>query len=363
MTGHSPLIMKNGEIELLRFVFAIIVFLSHVSVLPHGGVAVDFFFILTGCLTMSTIVKKSNSGHPPLSCFDFIRHKISIFYVEAVVAAFLSIMVYILAHSSPDILHKSIITLTNNILLIKMTGILPYPSDYNGATWFLSSMIIGLLIVYPLLSHYGTHPLLLSLGIGISGYLCTAHTRLTGVYDWICFTYEGNLRAIGGLLLGAFAYSSAMKLRAYSLPRIIRTCLSFFLMASLMGVIFISYLPHTKFHGYSLCANFAIVTLAFSEQSITHKTFCCKPALILGSLSLPLYLSHRAISICYPALVPSQISNSCKIVLCLILSLFAALAVQRISSSIRMHGSGLINRIKRDNGWGGGSVNIFSASV
>lgn len=343
--------MKNGEVEFLRFFFAIMVFLSHVSVLPYGGIAVDFFFILTGCLTMASIVKRKRIGQTSLSCFEFLKRKIGIFYAEAILAALLSILVYAISNPSSDFYTKAIVTISNNVLLIKMSGILPYPSDFNGATWFLSSLIIGLLVVYPLLCRYGSHPLLLALGIVISGYLCSDHGSLTGVYDWLGFTYEGNLRAIGGLLLGGFAYSSAMKLRAYSLSKIIRTSLPLLLMASLMGVIFISYLPHTEYHGYSLCANFAIVVIAFSGQSVAHKIFCCKAVLILGALSLPFYLSHRAITVCYPSLLSAlQISSSFKIVLCLLLSFLAAFTVQRLSSLIRKYGITLLTELRIVNG-------------
>ena len=62
---------KNGELELLRFLFAIMILFYHTrkicpidsGIFKHGYFGVEFFFILSGALMAKSIYKRRNSEH------------------------------------------------------------------------------------------------------------------------------------------------------------------------------------------------------------------------------------------------------------------------------------------------------------
>lgn len=149
MDIHSSRKDRNHEIEFWRFFFAVVVFLCHMNVLPYGALGVDFFFLLTGILMMGSIQKAIKETKAPRSTFDFVLHKVKAFYPELLLATVFTISValivcFISNTIDTTFLIKAVKTFFNGVVPIKMSGIMGSPGDYNGATWYLSSMIIGI---------------------------------------------------------------------------------------------------------------------------------------------------------------------------------------------------------------------------
>lgn len=145
--------------------------LSHIGLLPHGGVAVDFFFVLTGYLTMAALNKTKALGLPCLSSFSFVFRKIKSFYPELLISIFLTVVVHLLTGEYDEKYYlRPAETIINNVLLLKMSGLCQSPSDLNGSTWFLSSMLLAVFVVYPLLRKFGTNGCLFVLSISICGF-------------------------------------------------------------------------------------------------------------------------------------------------------------------------------------------------
>ena len=320
---------KNQEIELWRFFFAVMVFLSHMSVLPNGALAVDFFFLLTGYLTMNSIFTKRQRGSKDASSSSFIIHKIKSFYPELLVATVISIIVYFIANPiNPHLLYRAIQTLINGIIPLKMTGIGISVSDFNGATWYISSMLLGLIIVYPLLLRYGTHPLLFITGVILCGFLCQYHGALYGVYKWYGITFEGNIRAVGELLLGATAFPVVERLRKLTLTKLGQYFISLIKYTGIGIIIIISAVNNKSLHGVALCCALLALILSFSNLGIDKILFRNKLCANLGALSLPLYLGHRAITVCCNSIVPfSDCPLRIKTLICFGYSLLSAFII------------------------------------
>lgn len=331
-------VMRNPEIELWRFFFAVMVFLSHMNILPNGALAVDFFFLLTGYLTMNSISREKLRGNNVSGTSVFILRKISAFYPELLVATMTAIAIFLLSRPFDfHLIATAVKTLINGIVPLKMTGIAISYGDFNGATWYISSMLIGLIIVYPLLVRFGTHPMLFIAGVMICGFLCQYHGRLNGVYAWYGFTFEGNLRAVGEILIGATAYQAIQSFSQLNLSR-----LGLFFVTSIkyccIGLIgIISVLHHAWLHGFVMSAGLLAIAISFSGQVTDRQLYTNKMCLFLGSLSLPLYLSHRAITVCANQLVPDFVVNIewAKVMMCFIYSLALALVVMGTGKMIR----------------------------
>lgn len=336
--------MRNPEIELWRFFFAVMVFLSHMSVLPNGALAVDCFFLLTGYLTMNSISRARMKGNTVPGTGAFILRKLSTFYPELFVATITTIAIFLLSRPLDfQLIATAAKTMINGILPLKMTGISISYVDFNGATWYISSMLIGLIIVYPLLVRFGTHPILFIAGVIICGFLCQYHGKLNGVYAWYGFTFEGNLRAVGELLIGATAYQAIQSFSQFNLSR-----LGLFFVTSIkyccIGLVgIIAALHQTWLHGFALIAGLLAIAISFSDQVSDRRIYANKICLFLGSLSLPLYLSHRAITVCADQLIPDLVVDIewAKVVICFIYSLVLALVVQGAGKIIRQHSSKL----------------------
>ena len=350
MDIHASRKNRNHEIEFWRFFFAVVVFLFHMNVLPYGALGVDFFFLLTGILMMASIQKAIKETKAPRSTLDFVLHKVKAFYPELLLATVFTISValivcFISNTIDTTFLIKAVKTFFNGVAPIKMTGIMGSPGDYNGATWYLSSMIIGIIITYPLLVRFGNHPLLFITGVFTCGYLCTVHGQLGYVYTHLGITYEGNLRAIGELLLGATCYQAInafQKLNLTYLGSLLTTIVKY---GCILAIIAISMQNHTKWHGVALLLALLALILIFSRHGIDTRLFQNKLCLFLGALSLPLYITHRItttslydlISIRYS---PPLWASTC---ICFGLSLSASLLIMLFAASLRKNSSKIAN--------------------
>lgn len=334
---------RNPEIELWRFFFAVVVFLDHMKVFPHASLAVDFFFLLTGYLTMVSIQKAAKEGCTR-SCFSFIIHKMKSFYPELLVAMVISIAIIWGVHGvDANIFKQSCNTFINGILpFLKMSGLSMSAKDYNSATWYISSMLIGLVLVYPQLVRYGAHAFLLAVGVLICGFLCAYHGSLDRVYTYLGVTYEGNLRAVGELLIGATIYPLAQYLKSMRPTFLCSVLATLLKCCGVACIVYIASLDNTEKHGIALCAAVMVLVLVVSGYGIDKRLYDNKLCLFLGALSLPFYLGHYTITTQMGALLP--VSNApAELVLpvAFVYSLISALLIMWLGTLIRKLGQKL----------------------
>lgn len=314
---------RNSEIEILRFVFAVLVVLSHsaellpegMKVFTHGGLAVEFFFLLSGYLMMASL--RRNAARPA-EVHHFVFRKIKAFWPEMLVAVLLAIGVYRYCGApAVEVVKQSYNTFLSSLLLLKMTGITPDKWDWNGPTWYLSSMVIGMCITYPLLKRRGTHFVLLPIALLLCGFLMKSNGMLANAYEWTGITYAGNLRAVAELIIGAFAWQGAQWLRAQTLGVKLRALLA---LVKWLGVVFVLFLSHVawcSWDGACLVALWCVIVIAFSGHSLDRSLFQNRFCLFLGAFSLPLYLSHRVWTFRLGAVVDISEMNRWEILLLL----------------------------------------------
>ena len=335
---------RDAEIEFLRFVFAVLVVLTHsaellpegMKVFAHGALAVEFFFLLSGYLMMASL--RRNGVHPAdVHCFMF--RKVMAFWPEMLVAVLLAIGVYrYCGASAAEVVKQSFNTFLSSLLLLKMTGITPDKWDWNGPTWYLSSMVIGMCITYPLLKRWGTHVVLLIFALLLCGFLMKYNGVLANAYKWTVISYAGNFRAVAELILGAFAWQGALWLRNRTLGVKVRALLA---LAKWLGVVFVLFISHVAWYtwdGACLVALWCVIVIAFSGQSLDRGLFQNRFCLFLGAFSLPLYLSHRVWTFRLGAIIDLSAMNRWEMLL--LLGVFSV-----ASALVTMYGARLLRCI------------------
>ena len=181
------------------------------------------------------------------------------------------------------------------LLLISETGIIGYKA--NGVTWYLSAMLIAMLIIYPLIRKYkeiffyviGPLIVLFILGIAFQEFkdLRTAHAWVFG------FIFKGMLRAISEITFGAIIYKMSQALRQVEFTIVSKIIFTVIEVLACSGVILYVF-DHrgSKFDWYLVFALAFGVLLASSSVSYTAKIFRGRVFTWLGEYSLSLYLGH-----------------------------------------------------------------------
>ena len=135
--------IRKNNIELLRFVFAVLIVMIHFSVfqntdfttdflkgIKHCNICVEFFFIMAGYFLFQTINLKQDT-------FDFMKHRFfrlaPLIWVYIVLSAIFSAIFHFKFSYDGNILR---LFLLNNLGFAPMTG-----GAFCGVSWFVSCLL------------------------------------------------------------------------------------------------------------------------------------------------------------------------------------------------------------------------------
>lgn len=343
---------RCGEIELWRGLAACLILLLHTHYIPgvhalckEGNIAVEFFFLLSGYLMAASMAKRAltpcAAADMPRETAAFVWHKIKAFWPELLLSCTIGLCFYAVAHhGDPGKVAKTCLeTFGSNVLMLKMTGLTT--NGINGATWYLSAMVIGCTLIYPLLRRFGTTPVLGVLGLLMLGSIYAVGEEKYGfvyVFHWMGITFKGNFRAVSELLIGAtLLYPAAMYLRRMEAARWFSCLLTLVKWLCLVVVVLYATCGSYHYTGYTFAAIFLALLLCFSGLCADSKLYDNRLSLFLGRLSLPLYLSHYFYSTDLHYLLPEGTSSSVKLAVYIACSLTTALVV--------LYGGSLLRRL------------------
>ena len=301
---------RNHEIEFLRFVFASMIVLNHSkNLFPDGGrlflkcsFAVEFFFIVSGYLLMMSVDRANKEGKPSnlgQETITFLKRKISAFYIELAVAYVLGIVFVLFTAAAPlkTVLKRIVLGIPSDLFLLRMGIASP---ALNSPLWYLSSMLLCMLILYPLLRCWpvGSKTILVpAVSVFAIGYLWGNYHSLLTPTQWIGFTYKGNLRAFAELGIGIILYQinqvfTGLRLRKWfqyfltAFKWIGYVCLLVWMTLFSVGSVQLVCLGF-----FAVC-----ILLSFSKQCSDSSLFDNGISLTLGQLSMPLYICHGFLS-------------------------------------------------------------------
>lgn len=350
---------RNGTLEFMRFVFCLTILFFHIgkmllggvslkdgvhfALFPHGAMGVEFFFILTGVFLAHSAEKQSLQSEKKISILPdtlkyFNKKYISVFPQHVVAFAVLfGVMVLIHLNMPNWSAWERLDTAVPSFFLIQMTGIMGVP--LNHIEWYLSAMLIAILIVYPLsrlnfriFSRY-IAPVA---SVGLFIWMCCEYPSLTGVTRPMYigqefFIYKGLIRAVAEITLGTFVYS----LGKYGLApladkigksaRIVLTAVEWIMYIAAVIITLLT-LPYGWEYG-ALAVIFVGVTLSYSGLTYSGELFDNNVSYFLGRITLPVYLSQLAAIYAVNYYLPDD-SDGMKV--------WAALVLTAVSSAVTM---------------------------
>ena len=290
----------NYFIDLLKFIFSVIIVFYHSWIFTgeygagffnHGYLAVDFYFIVTGYLMMQSIAKEKETKEAlGLQTLKFVYKKIASLFPYIL---FSFILGCILIYKS-DILSLSVVTSNNLVSEILQIGVLGLGYPINGATWYLSSMLIVLMCLYPLAKKYKTNYQTLVVPLLLALVLCLVYSSGMVINDpanKVLFGLNGLYKGFIFILLGNISYSIVSWLEKFEFTKcgkILLTICEFILLFLLITTM------HYNLFGTIVVAliTLMLVTLVFSGKSYTKKMFNLPFLKKLGFFGFIMYLNN-----------------------------------------------------------------------
>ncbi len=339
---------RNGKIDFLRFLFAIIVLIHHTryvvgdkkSLFLGGSLAVEFYFLVSGYLMMASIQKlQERTLSLGAETGAFLWKKYKSFCPEIIISYIIAFAVTYISGTTG--FFKLLATSFSDVLLIGMTGL--RIKAVNGAIWYLSSMLLCMAILYPLLRKFGDTALNILIPVGslvLLGWFCGSGDSPRNPTSWIGWTYRGNLRALAELGIGVCLYPIVEKVKKLDFTILGRIMLTIAEYACYAAVILYMYFEKATRMDYFFILLLALgLMISFSQKGIDAVVFSGRFSW-LGRYSFSVYLSHHFYSTTLNDFFP-KLSDKRLLVLYYGLSLGTALVVMVLSDLIRKHGSKL----------------------
>ena len=246
--------------------------------LMHKGyIAVEFFFILSGCFIYKYSISKNSKG-----VLDYTISRIKKFYPPF----FLMIIPTLLLTWDENAFLRTL----NDLFFVSNIGI--FGKGVNDTLWYLSVLVFGGGLIYAMLKHFSKIsisfllPLLVILTYTYIFNVNNGNLEFWGVDG--CF-YKPLIRGIAAMSLGAilccFIKKKENKLNEYH--RILDILLVFSLIT--WGVIVFS---KESYEQYTLICSCIIITTCFIKTSIINRILNQNILTFLGGLSLEMYIIH-----------------------------------------------------------------------
>lgn len=341
---------RNGKIEFLRFLFSVIILVHHSRYLfgdkeclfLGGSFAVEFFFLVSGYLMMATIEKIRARSEASVGLgketMGFLWKKAKSVYPDLLIAWVIALLVISFTKelSGKD---TAILAIDSffEVTLMKMSG-LPAVS-VNGVTWYISSMLICMAVLYPLIrkfpdmmKHVGL-PLIVLLSLG---YLAGELGSPRDPNKWIGFTKKGNIRALGELALGALSYQVVKAFAKVELTRLGKMLITLVEWCAYVALILYMYYEKATTRDYFFIFVMAVaVTLSFSHKGIDAKLFDNAFCSWLGKWSLPLYLGHTYYTSHLNLVLPETVTKNQKWVIYLACTVVTSFVIWGLSIAVK----------------------------
>ncbi len=342
---------RVGEMEFHRFLFSVIIVLHHSrnfvgnesSLFLNGAFAVEFFFILSGFLMMKSIsTMQTNPQNLGTETTRFIKKKYLSLCPDMIISWVIgAVATAVACNYTVEAVGNMVRNGIWEIGLLRMTGI--RMSSINGATWYLSSMLLCTAILYPLLRKYKTTAKLLVIPIitlFIFGYFAVQTNSIRLPFGWAGFTYRGNLRAFADLGVGVILYQITEVLKAKRLTvfsKVLLTIVKYAGVISLVTYMYVTRKPTIQNDLFQIFVIMLVIGLVFSNQTYGARLFNNGFFAFLGKFSLPLYLSHYYWANILKMCLPTSFDKTIATVIYLMLSVGTAAVVMALSVLIKKY--------------------------
>ncbi len=314
---------RNGTVDILRFIFCIMIVLRHFSdgmpkdskmLVPGGALAVEFFFIVSGYLMTCSAYKRVSNGIPVTIAKDtniFMKRKMGGLLPDLIVASFFSMLCY-----SLTLVPKGFKYILTDIAKRIWSPLMLSAAGFGCITelWYLSAMIIVMLVYYPLLvKAFDSFVRIIAplIAIFTLGFLSKGLGSLLNPSMYVGVLHKGMIRAFGEIALGVAIYPLIQALAKTALTKKAKLLISLANIISVAAALTIMILRSNANFDF-ICLLFITISsvLSFSHQSILADRFDNRFFSWLGKLSLTLYLSHKWIALSMKNVYPVAVRKS-----------------------------------------------------
>ncbi len=307
---------KNGRVELLRFLFAMVILLFHIQkrfadewisvwddnvyFFNHGNIGVEFFFLVSGFLLAAGCYSKREVPTDMMGTETakvMFKKIANIFpYHLFAIMATIAVNAYFLCETAAE-RWEYLIDSWASVFFVQIFG---FESTWvNKLTWYLDVWLVGTLILYYFLrKHYDVFVKIVCplMALFILGYLDHEYQSLGGIDEWTGIFYKAFLRGLAEMELGCSAYSLTRELNRHSFTRAGHVALGLVELACY--IVAFGYSCSGEESKYQFLILFVMclgVILTFSNVNPGHKIFDHQIFTWLGKMSLLIYLNQFAV--------------------------------------------------------------------
>lgn len=315
MSSASASKTRVGSVDVLKFLLALAILLLHAGQtfggdtyhMQMGGVAVEAFFVISGCLMCMSAEKDAQHSERTLGedTASFLWRKVKGLLVPYIVTVVIYLACWfptsgasVYAESGGTGLFTRVLDFVPDVLLVFMAGILQNEALVK-ATWYISAMLIAMLVTYPLVRHFGKNYTLIVaplVALLLMGFIYNnGGGSYKGTTEYLVFLPWGLFRAFIGINLGCVAYELSQRLRSLDVTVFSKVLLT--IAAVLLCVIsfwVMEYGSERSCYSLVLLMPF-LVGILFSQQMAGDALFNNAFCYYLGKASTYIYLYHAAI--------------------------------------------------------------------
>ena len=236
------------------------------------------------------------------------------------------------------------------LTLVKMSGLFTHGID--GAMWYLSAMLLGMAILYPLLrtKREMLPPLVCPLiALFLYGYLCQAEGHPRDPIVWLGLCYKGLVRAVAGLCTGVVICMAVRSLKRFSPSGLTKTgnalAIGVQLLCLILAIRYMAEQEPSEYDYFYMFLLMLLVLLSFAgfglESVLGNSQRLHLLSAFLGKYSLSLYLGHLYFAQHVNELLPEELySGKIRMTVYLAAAFANGLLVMGLSALYRRYSRG-----------------------
>lgn len=293
---------KNYAIEFWRFVFTMFVVMGHLEVstvltgetFRNGGMGVDFFFVLSGFLLYQGYQKKWKREDSALGyTTNLMRRRIArfapVYYICFAVGAGYHIWIYSMY---TDKTAMDILNFEKGLWseLVFLNSIFFHPDSANSATWYISALLIGTLLLTLVLTI--TDKVKIKSWVIVLGVFATCF--YLHFFGGVGASVSRITRALYGLALGGICWILTAEIGKMQMNHWKKGCVSLIEIICIIGIAYCMFfyrgsleirIPLLFFYG-------GLIMVSFLQNSVIAVLMNRRVFAFLGTISYAIYASH-----------------------------------------------------------------------
>ena len=332
---------RNKTVDIAKLIFVLGVFYMHLNRLRQpdeakafifGFLGVEFFFIVSGYL-MALKANRDSSEHIGKATARFLFRKIQILLPYFIPAQLIGFIVLNYNQETDTIIRNFFMSIPDTCFL-QMAGFSIY--KILSPTWYLSAMLLAMLVLYPLLLKkkenfcYIWAPIIV---VFVYGYVFSKSGGSLSVIDPFegDIIYAGTLRAFAGISLGCVLFAVVEKLKKLQIKKLLHGIFIFLEIACYGTALFLMR-AHSMFRpDFVVLMLFIVaVSISFSGHGLEKHLSKIVKVNWIGKLSTILYFTD-AIAITLAVIILPNKRFAERIIPCLIIYVIIAALIWVLS--------------------------------